>query len=73
MCEYYCVDRIEGEYAVVECPDENMIDIKVSELPKQIKEGDCLKKIDGQWIIDYEEKERRLKKIRELFNRIKNK
>jgi hypothetical protein len=42
MSEYYCVDRIEGEYAVIECPDKNMINIKIISLPNEIKEGDCL-------------------------------
>jgi hypothetical protein len=42
MSEYYCVDRIEGEYAVIECPDKNMIYIKIISLPNEIKEGDCL-------------------------------
>jgi hypothetical protein len=69
--EYYCVDRIEGEYAVIECPNGKMIDVKTEELPTGIKEGDCIKRINGKWFIDEEEKNRRLIKIKNLLNRIK--
>ena len=73
MSEYYCVDRIEGEYAVIECPNQKMIDIKCISLPNGIKEGDCLKKINGGWHIDNDEKNKRIKRIQELLNRIKSK
>ena len=73
MNKYYCIDRIEGEYAVIECPNRKMIDVSISELPENIKEGDCLKKVEGRWIIDNEERERRIKKMKDLLNRIKSK
>ena len=73
MTKYYCIDRIEGEYAVIECPNRKMIDVSISELPENIKEGDCLKKVEGRWIIDNEERERRIKKMKDLLNRIKSK
>ena len=73
MTKYYCIDRIEGEYAVIECPNRKMIDVSISELPENIKEGDCLKKVEGRSIIDNEERERRIKKMKDLLNRIKSK
>lgn len=73
MSEYYCVDRIEGEYAVIEYPNRNMINIKTILLPSKIKEGDCLKRINGEWHIDNNEKNKRIKRIQELLNRIKSK
>jgi len=73
MSGYYCVDRIEGEYAVIECPNGNMIDIKCISLPSEIKEGDCLKIVNGEWHIDNDEKNKRIKRIQELLNRIKSK
>lgn len=71
MSEYYCVDRFKGEYAVIEGPDEKMVDIKISELPVGLKEGDCLKKVEGKWIIDEEEKNRRIERIKDLLSNIK--
>ena len=50
--QFYCIDRIEEEYAIIEKPDGKMINIKTENLPKEIKEGDCLKKINNIWIID---------------------
>ena len=35
------VDRIEGDYAVLEVGDE-MVDFPLKELPKEVKEGDRL-------------------------------
>ena len=49
MSEYFCVVRIEVEYAVIECPNKKMIDIKCISLPSKIKKGDCLKRINGEW------------------------
>jgi hypothetical protein len=34
------IDRIEGEYAVIELPNRDTIDIPLSYLPKNAKEGD---------------------------------
>ena len=73
MNEFYCVDRIEGNYVVIESLNGRMIDIKIKDLPEEIKEGDCLKKIEGKWIIDNEEKQKRLNRIKKLLNRMKEK
>jgi hypothetical protein len=50
-----------------------MIDIKIIDLPDGTKEGDCLKRIKGKWIIDEEEKNRRRRRIQKLLNQIENK
>ena len=72
--EYYCIDRIEdGNIAVVECPDSNFIDIHVSELPRGVKDGDCLKKVNGEWIIDDEERQRRFKRINAKLKKLMKK
>lgn len=47
------VDRIEGDYAVVE-NEGIMLDIPLSQLPCDIKEGDVLRHCDGVYIIDNE-------------------
>ena len=71
--KFYCIDRIEGEYAVIEKPNGKMMNIKLENLPEQIKEGDCLKKVNDKWIIDEQEKNKRLSRIQNLLNRMKNK
>lgn len=65
-------DRIEENFAV--CQDlytENMINIPLKLLPKNIKEGDILStKTDGSFFVDKEETNKRRKKIIDLQNKI---
>jgi len=60
------VDRFEGEYAV--CKDENkkMINNQLESLPNDIKEGDCVEYINGEYKINVEVKELRKIEIDEL-------
>ena len=55
------IDRMEGNYAICEKEDRTMVNIKIQELPKEAKEGDCIKRIQGKYVID-EEKTLQLKK-----------
>jgi hypothetical protein len=41
-----------------------MINIKCISLPIEIKEGDCLKRINGEWYIDNDEKKKKKKDTR---------
>ncbi len=60
------IDRFEGDYAVCEKEDREMIDIKRDCLPKEAKEGDVLD-IEGVKIaININETEKRKKDIEEL-------
>lgn len=60
------IDRFEGDYAVCEKEDREMIDIKRDCLPKEAKEGDVLD-IEGDKIaININETEKRKKEIEEL-------
>ena len=65
-------DRIEENFAV--CQDlytENIINIPLKLLPKNIKEGDILStKTDGSFFVDKEETNKRRKKIIDLQNKI---
>lgn len=61
------VDRIEGEFLVVELENEEMIDIPRKKA-RHAKEGDALI-IEGDTIrIDSEETKRRAEHIRDLFD-----
>jgi hypothetical protein len=60
------IDRFEGEYAVCEKEDREMMDIKRDCLPKEAKEGDVLHIEGDKIIIDVMETEKRKKEIEEL-------
>lgn len=60
------IDRFEGDYAVCEKEDREMIDIKRHCLPKEAKEGDVLHIEGDKIIIDINETEKRRKEIEEL-------
>lgn len=66
------IDRIEGEYAVVE-KDGEMVDIPLYMLPEDVREGDVLKILDGEYIIDNtsaeEQKEELFSRLENLFNK----
>ena len=60
------IDRFEGNFAVCEKEDRQMVDIKKSKIPTTAKEGDVLN-IDKDMItIDSVETEKRKKEIEEL-------
>lgn len=67
MKQIYIVDRLEGEYVVLETPEEEMVNVKKSFLEKDIKEGDCLIKKDDYFILDIKETEKRKEKISEMM------
>lgn len=76
------IDRIEGEYAVCELLDGNMVDIPIKDFKEKVVEGDIfdveLKSEEGKvnYIIrgkNIEQMEIRRKKILEKLNKIKNK
>ncbi|WP_298836824.1 DUF3006 domain-containing protein [Clostridium sp.] len=60
------IDRFEGNYAVCEKEDRNMIDIKKSEIPRVAKEGDVLSINNDVIIIDIEKTEERKREIERL-------
>ncbi len=61
------VDRIEGDYLVIELENMQMIDICVSRVP-DAKEGDVLVIKKGHITVDREETKKREEKIKKLFS-----
>ncbi|MEZ0536520.1 DUF3006 domain-containing protein [Caldicellulosiruptoraceae bacterium PP1] len=59
------VDRIEGDFAVVELPDRTIVNMPIILLPKEVKEGDVI-------IIEIDKKEtkQRLEKTQKLFEEL---
>ena len=60
------IDRFEGNYAVCEKENLQMINIKVTELPKGAKEGDVLNIVENIITIDKKETKKRKAEIEEL-------
>ena len=73
MCgKNYTVDRIEEDIAVLFDDDENKTDIHISELPKNLKEGDILRfdEESNIYIIDNRKTEEIKSNIEERFKKL---
>ncbi len=69
----YIVDRIEDNIAVLENKEtKEIIDVSLSLLPANLKEGNVLEYKDKKYILNIEEEEKRKKAILEKFNKLKN-
>ena len=67
------IDRFEGDFAVCEDREnEEMVNIEISKLPQNIKEGDVIKSKNNKYELDEEKRkeieERINNKINNLFN-----
>ena len=65
------VDRIEAGFAVCEGEGGTFTRISLSELPRGVREGDCLRPDGNGYIIDKEETARRRAALKSLFDRLK--
>lgn len=61
------VDRFEGDYAVCEQPNSEIIDIPKEKLPKGVKEGDVLTIFGDQVTINSGERKVREERINNLM------
>jgi hypothetical protein len=69
----YAVDRIENNIAILEnIEDKNIIEISLDLLPNGVKEKDILKLENENYVLDNDEKEERLRRIKEKMERLKN-
>lgn len=64
----YVVDRLEEVYAVCESENRHTQNIPLYELPNDIKEGDCIISIEGKFMIDEKEREKRKRRIHSKMN-----
>lgn len=60
------VDRFEENFAVCECEDKTMINIEISKLPNNVREGDVLVIKKDNIEVDYNETKRRREEIEKL-------
>lgn len=58
----YIIDRLEGEYAIVELPDKTLVNIPRTALPSNAKEGSVI-----SVIVDNKNTEKRTKHINKLM------
>ena len=67
------IDRIEGAFAVVHRKDGTTVDIALSELPEDVKEGSVLRKTADGYITDIAEeralRQKAAKRMRSLFRK----
>lgn len=68
----YTLDRFEGSFAVLENRNsKKMIDIPISDIPSNAKEGDILKLSNGSYIVDHEETKNASARIRQKMDNLK--
>jgi len=49
MSNRYIIDRVEGNYAILEKEDGNLINIPIENIKGDFKDGDVLIKIDDEY------------------------
>ncbi|NLX71414.1 MAG: DUF3006 domain-containing protein [Clostridiales bacterium] len=64
------IDRFEGDYAVCEDENMNMVNIEKTKLPEDAREGFVLIVQGGRIKIDYDETAERKKRIKEKMDSI---
>lgn len=64
------VDRFEGDFAICERPDRQMIEIKKNELPPNVKEGDVLTISGDKITLNLKKREAREAHIKKLMDNL---
>ena len=60
MDEFFVVDRVENNIAVLECPDGKFLNVEVDSLPFKVREGNVLlKQSDGTFTLSNDEEKKR--------------
>lgn len=67
MKEIFIVDRIDGDYFVIETPEEDIINVEKYLVDDEAKEGSCLVKKDDRFIVDIEETKKRKEEMEDLM------
>lgn len=67
----YVVDRVVDNIVVLEnMSNRDIIEVSVTDVPENIKNGNILIKQDNKFILDKETEKERRKNIREKFNKL---
>ena len=70
MMKRFIVDRIEGDRAVLECENGDMVSMELTSLPQNLREGDVIRFSADSCFLNEEETERRRQKIRKLMGKV---
>lgn len=71
MDEFFIVDRVENNIAVLECPDGKFLNVEVDSLPFKVREGNVLlKKSDGTFTLSNDEEKKRKSQAYSLQEKI---
>lgn len=71
MDEFFVVDRVENNIAVLECPDGKFLNVEVDSLPFKVREGNVLlKKSDGIFTLSNDEEKKRKSQAYSLQKKI---
>lgn len=71
MDEFFVVDRVENNIAVLECPDGKFLNVEVDSLPFKVREGNVLlKKLDGTFTLSNDEEKKRKSQAYSLQEKI---
>ena len=65
----YIIDRFEGEFAVVENENGEMINIEKNKIEDIAEEGDVILFDEDHYIVDYEKTEQLKKEVEALINK----
>jgi len=68
----FIIDRLEGDFAVLEAEDKTMLDVPRSLLPADAKEGDCLRQDGETYLLDEAEKAKRSTRIKRKMDALWN-
>lgn len=67
----YVVDRVVDNIVVLEnMSNRDIIEVSVTDVPENIKDGNILIKQDNKFILDKETEKERRKNIRDKFNKL---
>ena len=68
---YYTIDRFEGLFAICEERETGkMVNIHITRIQDGAKEGDIIKNIDGNYIIDEEETKKIKEEVQQKFSNL---
>ena len=71
MDEFFVVDRVENNIAVLECPDGKFLNVEVDSLPFKVREGNVLlRKSDGTFTLSNDEEKKRKSQAYSLQEKI---
>lgn len=69
----YALDQIENSLAILESLDtKELIEVSLSALPSNVKEGSILRKEADTFVLDLSEEEKRRLELRRRLERLKN-